>query len=401
MNQLFRIAAGIAVGLGALLLPAATIAKETASCCQTRNVITIIVDGARWEEVFHGIDPRFLQPEGEGYFRQPGEPKKLFLEKFWRDNDEARRAALMPFFWSTIATDGQLLGDRKAGSTVRLRNGIHISYPGHSEFLTGKADDARITSNAFKPNPNVTILEYLQGRPAFKGKVAALSTWDAYPFILNVERSGLPVHSPSHPLDFAPGNDRVRLLNELLTDTGPSLHSDAITFHLALEYLKEKRPRFLHLSFQNADRTAHAGQYDDYAYALRSTDSYIRRIWEWVQADPAYRNHTTLVVAADHGRGAASLELWKTHGTPGYKPVGPNEINPTEGDQYSWLAIIGPDTPRLGARHDIPDVEIANVTGGIAKLLGESFAVDAGSESAMNILMAQSEGKRTKSAGSE
>lgn len=377
MTKFLRIAASLAVCALTILFSASAIARDNAQhCCRTKNVITIVVDGARWEEVYRGIDGRFLQPGAERYFRLPGEPLKAFRGLFWKETDEQRRKALMPFVWSVIASQGQLLGDRDAGSTVRLRNAFHISYPGHSEFLTGKADDARIVSNEFKPNPNISILEYLQGRPGYEGKVAAFSTWDAYPFILNVDRSHLPVHSPSAPLDFAPDNGRVQLLHELLTDTGPSMHSDAITFHLAMEYLKAQRPRFLHLSLQNADRAAHGGNYDDYAYALRSTDSYIRRIWEWVQNDPGYRDQTTLIVTTDHGRGAASLELWRTHGTPGYKPVKDGENNPTEGDQYSWLAVIGPDTPALGLRRDAPTIELAQAASTIAALLQESFPTD-------------------------
>ena len=39
------------------------------------------------------------------------------------------------------------------------------------------------------------MLEYLNSRSAFRGKVVAFTSWDVFPFILNEERSGLLVNS--------------------------------------------------------------------------------------------------------------------------------------------------------------------------------------------------------------
>lgn len=371
VRLLRRLTAAFAGASLALVAGAAT----AEPCCKTRNLITVIIDGARWEEVFRGIDPRFIDPSASAYYRLPAQAE-TFKAALWRETPQERREALAPFLWTTVAARGQLYGNHDKGSQVRLRNGFHISYPGHSEFLTGIADDERIVSNAFKPNPNKTILEALDARLAFSGRVAAFSTWDAYPYILDVARSGLPVHSPATPTPVSDPEGRMDVLKGLLTDTGPSLHSDAITFRLALEYLKLKRPRVLHLSFQNADRPAHAGHYDDYAYAIRSADAYLRQIWEWVQSDPDYRDQTTLIVATDHGRGAASLELFKTHGTPGYRRVAPGEVNPTDGDQYSWIAILGPDTPAGGEISGGPPIEIAQVAATAMALLREPYVGD-------------------------
>ena len=362
--------------LGSSAAPSTAAPRNTGSCHRTENVITVIVDGLRWEEVFRGVDPRFLEPEAKDYFKNDFFPFEDFKRAYWRDKIEERRNVLMPFFWSTIANQGQLIGNRDLNSTVALTNHFHISYPGHNEFLSGFADDARITSNAFKYNPNVTFLEYMNGKGETKGRVADFSTWDAYPYILNAPRSRIAVQTPKNPLNFAPGNQRVEVLHELLQDMGPSLHSDAITFHLAMEYLKLKRPKLLHITFSNTDRTAHAGSYGDYANAAHSSDSFLRRLWAWVQNDPGYRDKTTLIVAADHGRGAGSLERWRHHGAPGYRKIEDGEINPTEGDQYSWIAAIGPDTPAAGFRGDIT-VSLSQVANTAVGLLGDKLPSDA------------------------
>ena len=70
-----------------------------------------------------------------------------------------------------------------------MTNGKLFSYPGYSELLTGVADP-RIDTNAKTVNPNVNVLEWLNRRPGFEGRVAAFASWDVFPFILAAERSG-------------------------------------------------------------------------------------------------------------------------------------------------------------------------------------------------------------------
>jgi len=41
--------------------------------------------------------------------------------------------------------------------------------------------------------PNVTVFEWLARQPAFKGRVAAIATWDAFRRIFNRERAGIDV----------------------------------------------------------------------------------------------------------------------------------------------------------------------------------------------------------------
>src|SRR5690554_7448622 len=123
-----------------------------------------------------------------------GDPEALTKE-FWDTDPQKRREVLMPFFWHTIAEKGQLYGNRWQGNKVDCSNDMWFSYPGYNEILTGFADDERINSNAKTNNPNVTVLEYLNKQPAYKGKVAAFGSWDVFPFIINAERSGIPVNA--------------------------------------------------------------------------------------------------------------------------------------------------------------------------------------------------------------
>src|SRR5690349_3743969 len=78
---------------------------------RTKNVIVVMTDGLRWQEVFQGADAALMNKEN-GAVSEPEALKK----EFWRDPPTARREALMPFLWTTIAQQGQIYGNRTAGS---------------------------------------------------------------------------------------------------------------------------------------------------------------------------------------------------------------------------------------------------------------------------------------------
>lgn len=82
------------------------------------------------------------------------------------------------------------------------------------------AEDPRVDSNNKVPNPNITVLEWLNGRPAFRGRVVAFGAWDVLPSILNVERSRIPVGAAFAPVP-SPKSDRDRAINQLAADLPP------------------------------------------------------------------------------------------------------------------------------------------------------------------------------------
>ena len=80
---------------------------------KTRNVIFVMSDGVRWEEVFRGADAAAGQQEiRAAWRRQPAAPQTRNLIG---PPPEARREALFPFFWKTIARQGQLYRQSRQG----------------------------------------------------------------------------------------------------------------------------------------------------------------------------------------------------------------------------------------------------------------------------------------------
>lgn len=359
----------------ALLL--AFLAVPAANAAKTENVVLVLIDGVRWEEIYRGIDPRFLQPDVRSFFASPARQEQLRAE-LWADDVRRRRERLLPFMWKTVARHGQLYGNRDLGSHVDLANPFHFSYPGHSEMLTGIAEPS-IRRNVPVDNPNVTLLEYLQGLPGIRNRVAAFSSWELYPNVINTKRSGVVVHSPASnfSLPDQPTFDVLRDFVQLMPRGG---HEDLVEYHLTMEYLRVARPRFMHIVYSVADRSAHDGRYDEYLTAIRNADLFLERLWLWLQAQPDYAGKTTLLITTDHGRGATSLEGFKYHGTPDYYGLDATAPDITEGDQFAWLAALGPDTAPLGEIHGGAAITLSQVAATAAELLKVRFRQELGED---------------------
>ncbi len=351
-NRLLLLAA---VLLAITLLSSGTVCAENKG--KTENVILIDTDGLRWQEVFSGADPALMNKENGGVANT-----NALAKAFWRETPEARREALMPFFWKVIAKQGQLYGNQNKGSVAHVTNDKWFSYPGRNEFLTGFANPA-ITSNAKIPNPTVTVLEWLHRKPKFKNTVAAFSAWDVVPFIINRERCGFPVMGGWEPVPDILNSPRMALLNDLIRDTTPANNAemfDSFVFQAAHQYLVAKHPRVFFVDFLETDHWAHSGRYDLVLQAAHQVDDYVRRLWETVQSLDQYRGKTTFILTTDHGRGFAP-ENWKHHGAK------------IEGAQNIWMAFLGPDTQPLGERTNCPTVTQSQIAATLAAFLGEDY----------------------------
>jgi hypothetical protein len=272
------------------------------------NVLVVTLDGLRWQELFGGAQRELISKNAGGVADTLG-----LRQQFWKESAETRREALMPFLWSVVSRRGVVLGDSAGGSTVRVTNGKRFSYPGYNELLTGSADD-RIDSNDKVPNPNVTVLEWLNRRPSFRGKVAAFGSWDVLPYIVNRERSGLYANGDAAPVT-NPRTAVERALNDLAADLPPywgTVRFDGVTMQGALNYLRTRQPRVLYVMLGDTDEWAHERRYDLYLDAAHRGDRFLRTLWETVQAMPGYRGRTALLIATDHGRGSGND--WTDHG---------------------------------------------------------------------------------------
>lgn len=345
----------------ALLAIFATIAACTRSPLRTRNVVLVVTDGLRWQDVFSGADSSIMF----GDSRYLGDTAAIRRD-FWRPTAAERRRALMPFLWNTIAKSGQVFGNAAQGSRAEVTNGLKFSYPGYNEMLFG-APDPRIRSNDFGPNPNVTVFEWLARNRLFAGRVAAFATWEAFNDIFNRQRAGFFVRAGWTPPIAAPVSRTDSLLDRLYATTSRAWADDAYDSFMQaslLDYLRTHRPRVLFAGYGETDEWGHAGRYDQVLRSAHAVDGYVRELWNTLQAIPEYRGTTTMIVTTDHGRGATGTE-WQNHGER------------VEGAENIWIAAIGPDTPPMGERTNVVRVTQSQIAGTVAALLGQTYSAGA------------------------
>jgi hypothetical protein len=338
-------------------LHAADAASAPANSAPAQHVIYITIDGMRYQELFSGADAKLMQSDTGGVYN----PEAL-RARFAGDDPIKRRERLMPFFWSVIAEQGQVFGSPDDNCEAIVKNGKYFSYPGYQELLCGFPDDA-IDSNDKKPNANKSVLEWLNEKPELKGKVAAFTSWDLFPYILHAGRSGIFVNSGWQQFDFIEDEAARSQLNRTMREL-PHLWEyarfDYFTIAGALEYLSAKEPSVLYISLDETDDWCHAGRYDLYLDAANRTDGFIKTLWEFVQSSPTYQGTTSLVITTDHGRGDGR-EGWKNHGVD------------LPGSHLVWSAVMGPEVPALGVRKDLT-VTQGQGAATVALLLGYDYA---------------------------
>ena len=342
----------------ALLAGAPLACADTPGAPRTRNVVLLVSDGLRWQEMFTGADPTLLNKQNGGIWDE----EKDLRREFWRDDVNERRKLLFPFIWTTVAAHGQIFGNQLKGSVARVTNPYWFSYPGYNEMLSGHADP-RINSNEFGPNPNVTVFEWLNGQPGLNGQVAVFATWAAFKDIFNVGRSHLPIQAGWDLPYKGALTPREALMNELYRTTtkleDTAVYDSFLQIPLMDSFAK-RHPRVLFVGYGETDDWGHAGRYDLLLHSAHSFDHYVEELWNALQRLPAYRDKTTFILTADHGRGSGPVE-WKDHGVK------------QQGSDNIWIAVMGPDTAPLGERTHTDEVHQAQIAATIAALLGKDY----------------------------
>jgi hypothetical protein len=325
----------------------------------SENLIIITLDGMRWQEVFGGMDSVIANDKN---FNQ--DDSQYIFSEYWHSDPVERRKKLMPFLWNTIAAQGQVAGNRTKGNLVNVSNPYWFSFPGYNEIFTGYPDTS-IDRNDHPANHNVTVLEFFNRQPAFKGKVAAFGAWNAFDRIFNEQRAGFPVFSAFDTVGGKNPNGNEKLLNRMLRDSyKPWLEGeclDVFTHYAAMEWLKTRRPKVLYIAYGETDEWAHSGMYRSYLDAARQTDQWISEIWKWIKQDPRYGNRTTLFITTDHGRGDAVKKEWTSHNS---KVRGADQI---------WFAALGPAVPALGEVASKGQVYQQQFAQTFARLLGMTY----------------------------
>jgi hypothetical protein len=186
--------------------------------------------------------------------------------------------------------------------------------------------------------------------------------------IFNQDRAPMLVHAgwaQPFPGSVVPARVLLDTLYGTTTRVWQEMPYDAFMQAVVTEYLATDQPRALYLGYGETDEWAHEGRYDQYLAAAHHVDGFIRDLWQKMQAMPEYAGNTTFIITTDHGRGSG-LKEWRNHGAK------------VEGAEYIWVAVMGPNTPALGERRDVPSVTQSQVAATVAKALGLDWAAVSG-----------------------
>ena len=348
-----------------LLLSVQSFAQKEAP--KSKNLVLILIDGYRWQELFHGAEYDLLT---DSKYNSMDSLQRM--KDFWSDNINERREKLMPFTWNYITTHGQIYGDRDSGNKVNVKNPYWISYPGRAEVLSGFVD-LKINSNDYGINTNPNVLGFLNHQNGFKGKVATFACWDATGRCLDKPNSAILINVPwkekkGGRLTWEDIKGDHLTNEEILANEiqhcapkifGDDERPDFAVYALAKSYIRATHPKVVYIDFGDTDEYAHEGKYDHYLLDAHNLDAMIENLWEMMQKDPFYKNNTVFFVVPDHGRGIG--DEWTSHGSS------------IPHSDETWFMVWGPSIRPLGVVNTPEQIYQEQYAKTIAQILGYRY----------------------------
>jgi hypothetical protein len=245
---------------------------------RTENVVIAVMDGTAWRATF-------------------GDPEHRYIPRLW--NELRPEATLYTRFYNDDVT---------------------ITKAGHSTIATGTWQKVR---NRGPRQTQPTIFDYL----ADERKIGP---------------EGVSVIFGKGPYAYDPTTSFPAYLGRFRPSAEigigeSSLQHDSDVFAKVQDAMRKDRPRIVFANFGSTDHLAHSGSWENHVKAIRHQDDLLVRLWQEVQADPHYRDRTTLFVTNDHGYHLDGVhEGFAEHG------------DSCEGCRHIMLLVIGPDI-RKGA----------------------------------------------------
>jgi hypothetical protein len=250
--------------------------------------ILVVLDGARWQEMFSGADPALA---AAAHIEAPS------------------AEALMPHFHALLEERGAAIGAPGHGEAMYASGPNYVSLPGYTEIFTGRRRHG-CADNDCPPARHATLFDEARSRSDGPGDVAVFASWDRIERVASSDAATLVLST-----------GRTRITNEAalrdddatsaLLDEGraapafpgkTAFRPDRYTAALALRYLENRRPRLMFLGLGEPDEYAHLGDYPGYLAALRAADRTLGQLFEVLDRMGPRGQRTTVFVTADHGR---------------------------------------------------------------------------------------------------
>jgi hypothetical protein len=217
----------------------------------TKNVIVIVMDGARFSET-------------------------------WGDSIHQN----IPFLSGQLAKQGVI-------NTRFYNDGPTYTTSGHTAITTGYYQDIDNAGNEIPEYPS--FFQYFNKKDTIKEKFSLIISSKAKLHVLA-------------NCQFTPMNNKFLPSTSCGVNGLDSINQgDSITFKVCMKTLSTRHPQLLLVNFSEPDYSAHRDTMEGYLLGIRKIDEYVFRIWEYIQKDTIYMGRTTLFLTNDHGRHLDSI----------------------------------------------------------------------------------------------
>ncbi|MGB6121148.1 MAG: alkaline phosphatase family protein [Bacteroidota bacterium] len=200
-------------------------------------------------------------------------------------DSETMGAGYTPMMWDSLRPQGTVWTD--------FRNeGITSTNPGHASIATGTWQTIENEGNERPTMP--TVFEY------YRSSSSAAET-DVY---VVTGKYKLDVLSYStHPSYGEPYGASVSLAP-----------MDGLVLNAVLSVMGGHHPKIVIINFPDVDYAGHDADWERYLVAIRTVDSLVYLLWQFIQTNPHYKDNTTLFITNDHGRHDDGHGGFKDHG---------------------------------------------------------------------------------------
>ncbi|HTM92207.1 MAG TPA: alkaline phosphatase family protein, partial [Flavisolibacter sp.] len=180
-------------------------------------------------------------------------------------------------------------------------------------------------------NGNKNILDELNQTSTYAGKVAAFTSWELFPYILDKdEKESFVLNSGLQKIEeknLSAAQSMINSIQQKISDKHVPTRYDELTYIACKEYILRNKPSVVFLSFSGTDNAGHNKRYDQYLQEANNADRMIGELWRLLQSIPDYDGRTTFLITTDHGRGKKGN--WYDHGF--FVP----------GSSQTWYALLG------------------------------------------------------------
>ena len=304
-------------------------------------VVLVVLDGARWQEIFRGADTAM------------GEARGVDVSKL------AGASRLMPNLQQLIEARGLAIGAPDHGEPMTA-SGVFVSLPGYLEIFTGAR--TKCVDNDCPPIKQPTIVDEARDVAPSAEDVAVVASW---PNIENAAARDLSRITMSTGSRHNRNADAFRLdrnasalfwAGELSTPWPGEgdYRPDALTAQIALKYLAKHRPQFLFVGLGDMDEYAHKNDYRGYVGAMQQADKIIGDLVKTLDSMGERGRRTTILITADHGR----ADNFRDHGPD----------SPESGRVF--LIAAGGDVPAMGLVNATKKHHLADIAPTLRVILG-------------------------------